>query len=420
MTKGGYSLAMALADRLTGWAAACLPRTNRSKRAAFLRGRRGWYATLERELRLEPGRKTLWLHASSLGEFAIARPLIEELRSRHDCQFVITFFSPSGYEAVKPDAERYENVFYLPWDTKRNVRAFLDRIRPDAALFMVSEYWHNFLGELCRRGVPTFLVSALIRDDSVFFKWYGGDYRRDLQTFTQIFTLDDRSVENLARLGCTCAVRTGDPLFDNARAIARRPYANPIIERFKGGDRLFVAGSIGTDEDLTLIAALTAAYPGTKFLIVPHAVSEEEIGTVLGRLGSGAVRSSACTEETDFAGVQALVVDFVGALASLYRYGSWAYVGGGFTPFLHSVIEAVAYGLPVAFGPRVERKVTPQQLMELGIGTKVASSRELCAWFGALQHDEAGLDRIRQACERYFEQNTGSTGTVARKIGEYL
>ena len=414
-----YTLAMILFDGAVALAGCVVPASCRSKTAAFVQGRRRLLATVARQWHRTEGRRVIWVHAASLGEFAIARPLIEALGRETACDFVITFFSPSGYEPVKA-SRRYANVFYLPLDTPRNARAWLDLVQPDAALFMVSEYWHNYLGELRRRAIPTFLVSALIRDDAPFFRRFGVNYRRDLTAYTRIFTLDEHSVANLRRLGCERAEQTGDPLFDNAWAIARQPFADAVVERFKGDDPLFVAGSLGTDADLELVAALAAAHTETKMLIVPHEIDEASLRTIEARLGSRTVRWSACTAESDFAGVQCLIVDAMGRLASLYRYGRWAYVGGGFTPYLHSVIEAVVYGLPVAFGPEIRRKVTPAQLMERGIGTKVATVEEFAAWFEALHRDEARLTAVRDAAAAYIAENVGATRTIVGTIAAWL
>lgn len=411
---------MKIASGVTSLAGAFMSGRGESKAAAFIAGHRGLLDGIAESFRRTEGRKVVWIHAASLGEFAIARPIIEAMKRRESYDFVITFFSPSGYEVVKKDSLRYPNVYYLPWDSPENVRRFLDTVRPDAAVIMVSEFWHNFLRELKRRSIPVFLVSALIRRESVFFKWYGGDYRKDLASFTRIFTLDDRSVGNLRELGCTCAVKTGDPLFDNAYAIAQQPYHNEVIEKFAAGGRVFIAGSIDSEMDLKLTAALAERNPATKFIVVPHEVSDEEVEKIAGSFKGGAKRCSQCDAATDFGSTQCLIIDFVGALASIYRYGTWAYVGGGFTPLLHSVIEAAVYGLPIAFGPQIHRKVTPRQLMQEGIGTMVTDCRQFTEWFEALRDDEQALAEIRRRSAGYIAQNVGSTETIVKTIEEYL
>ena len=415
-----YNLGMYITSALTGVAARFVPRGNRSKIAAFIAGRRNLMKTIAEELQTDKEKKTVWIHAASLGEFAIARPLIEHMRSSKGCNFVITFFSPSGCEEVKKDRSRYPNVFYLPWDTPQNARRFLDTVKPDAAVIMVSEYWHNYLNELHRREIPTFLVSSLIPAKSVFFKWYGDNYRKNLNCFTNIFVLDKASAANLAKLGYTHAVQTGDPLFDNAAAIAAQPFDDKVIERFAKGGRVFVAGSISDCNDLRLVASLANAHRDVKFIVVPHSLGEEHIRKTMHAFSGKTVRYSECGEETPLDGVQNMVVDAMGLLARIYRYGTWAYVGGGFTPYLHSVIEAAVYGLPVSFGPKTNRKVTPQQMMQLGIGTKVSTCRQMADWFGQLKDNGEELARIKAESIAYTRENTGATENIARTIESCL
>ena len=111
-----------------------------------------------------------------------------------------------------------------------------------------------------------------------------------------------------------------------------------------------------------------------------------------------------------------MVIDFVGALAYLYRYADWAYVGGGFTPLLHSVIEPVVYGIPVSFGPRIHRKVTPRQLIDLGIGAMVTSPEELDAWFRTLCNDDERLACISEKAASYVGKYADATSSILEPI----
>ncbi len=113
---------------------------------------------------------------------------------------------------------------------------------------------------------------------------------------------------------------------------------------------------------------------------------------------------------------QVMIVDFVGALAYIYRYASWAYVGGGFTRLLHSVIEPAVYGIPVSFGPNIRRKVTPTEMERLGIGKVVHDIEELDIWFKRLKSDTARQQYIAKRAAKYVSQNTGATPRVVQQI----
>ena len=381
------------------------------KLSKFIIGQKGIKSTLD-YIELNPSKRTIWIHASSFGEFAIARPLISLLR---DYNIVITFFSPSGYEPVTSE-RKYRNVLYLPLDTRRNVKTFLDIVKPDAAVFMVSELWVGYLNELYMRHVPTILVSALIRRDSVYFKPYGILYRHVIRNLSHIFCLDQYSYINLQLLKAHSVEISGDPLFDNASINALRPYSNKIVDAFKKDDSLFIAGSIDGNKDLKLVASLANRHRDIKFLIIPHTIGQNQLNGIIASLDGRTLLYSECNENTDFSDVQVLIIDYFGELPYLYRYGTWAYVGGGFSNYLHSVIEPVVYGLPVSFGPNIKRKTTPRQLIELGIGNSVANSFQLNKWFVKLRENKNSTFQIRRSAIEYVDANRGAYQMIVDKI----
>ena len=366
-------------------------------------------------------RKVLWVHASSFGEFNIARPLIVKLKEDYGYYIVMTFFSPTGYEAVRKmskDASRVDEVLYLPLDTPKRSREFIEALRPERCLFMVSEIWINYLRQLKRRRIPAYLVSAKISRKSAAVRWYGAPFREALKCFSKIMVLDAASEASLRGKGLDNVLMSGDPLFDNALSVAETSYSNRIIEAFCSGADVFIAGSVSDRKDLRLVSFLANAHRDRKFIFVPHAVSEEILNEMIASVDGVCMLYSECGEDTDFSGVQVLVIDFLGALSRIYRFCRYAYVGGGFTPYLHSVIEATVYGLPVAFGPEIDRKHTPQELVSLGIGCVVRSEKELDAWFRSLKDNEKELERIKSVAADYAKRNSGATEQVVRLIME--
>ncbi|MBQ0074705.1 MAG: 3-deoxy-D-manno-octulosonic acid transferase [Prevotella sp.] len=367
------------------------------------------------------GLPTYWFHASSLGEYGIARPVILEMRKQQECNILLTFFSSTGIEALKDKGvERtgVDYVAYLPLDCKKNVKAFLDKVQPTKAIFIKSEYWLNYLDELQLRHIPTYLVSAYIKPSSVFFKWYGKIYREALQVYQNIFTQDTESQKLLEELGIMNSTVMGDPLYDNAIVNGNTPYKNEVIERFvaTASEGVFIAGSIDTKHDLELTAALINNHPEHKFIIVPHEVDKTHVTKVMFALKEKNILHSECTEETDYSDIQTLIIDYVGDLAKIYRYGKLTYVGGGFTPLLHSVIEPSVYGLPVAFGPKINRKAAPQLMIKHGIGTMVTSAKELDKWFCFLFNNDIALERIRKEAKQFVIASSGKTEGVVKSI----
>lgn len=396
----------------------CLGKKSHRKFSRFVKGQKGIIDHIRKEMAtIDRSVPTIWFHAASLGEYGVARPLINAVRRRGRCNIVMTFFSPSGYEPVSRNHPDIDRVFYLPLDTRRNARRFLETVKPDRAVILISEYWPNYLQQLKFSSIPTFLVSAIIRDNSQFFRWYGKIYRKSLSAFSHIFVLNEASRFNLNMLGYTDVTVEGDALFDNAVLVARTPWTDPVLDRFCAGRKVFIAGSISDDKDLRMVAELVRHHRDVAFILVPHDIRQSSLDSIAAECGpSVRFYSKTSSEDPDLASSQCLIMDCMGKLAYLYRYGTWAYVGGGFTPLLHSVIEATVYGLPVSFGPRIERKVTPQQLVELGIGAVVNNATELENWFSKIADDDCRLNEIRDLCEKYVAENVGATENIVSTV----
>ena len=397
-----------------------LPAAPRRKFPQYAKGQQGLMQHIEEAMARRGEGPTVWFHAASLGEYQVARPLISALKKQGPCNIVMTFFSPTGYRALEGRHPEIDFLFYLPLDTPRAARRFVETVSPDKAVFIISEFWPNMLQQLKFNAVPTYLVSALIRDDSQFFRWYGRTYRRALSAFTRIFVLNESSRFNLRMLGYTDVSLSGDPLFDNAYLVANTPWQDAVIEKFKGGEPMFVAGSISDENDARLVCRLIEENPDTRFLLVPHEIKQQAVDALRRMVGAPSALYTESTAETDFSDTKVLILNTVGKLAYVYRYATWAYVGGGFTPLLHSVIEAMVYGVPVSFGPMIQRKVTPNQLIDLGLGAMVKNPDEIADWFASLKTDTARLDEIRRGAAAYVEENIGGCRELLNAISSGL
>lgn len=420
MIVGGYNLFMTLAQRLCPLIAAFTGRQKKVHRLAV--AQQHVLADIEQTMATRVSKVDVcWFHAASLGEYNVIRPIIERLKATTSCTVVLTFFSPTGVEALTGEGKSLPSfvdyVFYLPIDTRRNVRRFLDAVRPKKAVFAVSEYWVNYLQALYRRQIPAYLVSAKITERSALLRWYGRlFYREALKAYRTMMVLDEPSKRRLEQVAVGKVVVMGDPLFDAAASVAQTPYHDAIVEGFCSGRQVFVAGSIHMDADLQLVATVANRHPDMKCLFVPHEVSAAAIAQVKRAVEGRAVAYSECRSAADAQAAQVLIIDFVGALARLYRFGTWAYVGGGFTPYLHSLIEATVYGLPVSFGPCTERVSMAGRVMQAGIGCKVSTADELDSWLTELRNNNEKYETIRQQALDFARRNVGATASVVNMI----
>lgn len=372
-------------------------------------GRKGLFARIEAAVK--PDDRVVWVHAASLGEFEQGRPVIEKIRERYpQYKILLTFFSPSGYE-IRKNYDGADYVFYLPADMPSEVRRFLDAVHPEIAIFVKYEYWINMLTELKRRGIRTYIISSIFRHGSIFFRRWGGLWRKALRSFDTIFVQNAESAELLGEIGFTNVVVAGDTRFDRVAAISRQASRIDLIDRFRGSERIFIAGSTWQpDEELLL--KLINDNPTIKFIIAPHEMEQERIDRFCESVRGGAVRFTQCTPLTPFGSKQVLVLDTVGMLASAYGYASWAYIGGGFGAGIHNTLEAATFGLPLAFGPRYQKFKEARDLVSLGAATSVIDYKQLSRWFAPLRDNENYLGKVSRVAREYTHRNQGATDII--------
>jgi 3-deoxy-D-manno-octulosonic-acid transferase len=384
------------------------------KARLWIEGRRGIFPRLRAAV--APDDRVIWFHAASLGEFEQGRPLMEEIRRRHPSyKIMLTFFSPSGYE-IRKDYKGADWVFYLPTDRPCRVRKFLDAVRPEIAVFIKYEFWLNYLFELRRRGVRTYLISSIFRRNSIFFQPWGDAFRRALRVFDRIFVQNTASKELLSEIGITRVEIAGDTRFDRVIAIAETPAHVECVEQFCDGHRTLVAGSTWAPDEAVLGEAVHR-HPEMRFVVAPHEMSPERIAQMQTVLGGGTVRYSECAERGEVPdNARVMIVDTFGILSTLYRYGQCAYVGGGFGAGIHNTLEAVAYGLPVAFGPNCERFREACDLRALGVATVIENAGELNAWLGRLASDPIFTVEAQLKSAEYIAQNRGATQKIMHTL----
>lgn len=384
-----------------------------AKAQLWCEGRKGLIKRMEHDI--PRGERIVWIHAASLGEFEQGRPIIEHLKAtRPELKIVLTFFSPSGYE-IRKNYPLADYVYYLPADRAHNVRRFLDIVKPEVAIFIKYEFWLNYLAELRRRGIATLLVSAIFRPRSIFFRPWGGAWRRALRGYSHLYVQDSASEELLRGIGMEHITVAGDTRFDRVRDIARQAKEIPLIERFKGNSRLLVAGSTwGKDEDILL--ELINGNPAVRLLIAPHEMEERRIERIIHEAKGGAVRYTHSTAESDFSDVQVLILDTIGLLSSAYAYADWAYIGGGFGVGIHNTLEAATYGLPIAFGPNYHKFQEAKDMVALGIASSVKDSLELSSWFTQLSDGSAHYNAVCDKARRYTEEHCGATELIVDDI----
>lgn len=387
------------------------------KARRWVLGRRDWHSRYATAFQKKG--PVLWVHAASLGEFEQGRPLIEAVRTSFPgWQIVLTFFSPSGYE-IRKNYPQADFIGYLPADTRRNARDFLDLIRPDVAIFVKYEFWANYLLALKQRSIPTLLVSALFRSGQPFFQWYGGFWRRMLGCFTHFFLQNERSAQLLQQAGFQNWTVAGDTRVDRVLNLAENAPENAVVKTFAGDSPVLVAGSSWeADENIFLPVLNQPDFRHLKVIIAPHEPSEKHLAQLIPKLNRPFSRYSAWSD-----GLQppsdVLLIDNVGMLNTLYRYGKVAYIGGGFGKGIHNTLEPAAFGLPVIFGPRFGKFEEARQLVARGGAFSIRDGSELATVLQNLQDPEF-YQRASAAVRAYLEESRGATDQIIRYFAGFV
>ena len=381
---------------------------------------------------LEQNSGAIWIHAASVGEFEQARPLIEKLKANGEKRkIVVTFFSPSGYEARK-NYELADGVYYLPLPTRRNAKRFIKVLQPSMAIFVKYEFWPAYIRELKKRGIPTYSICAIFRPKQYFFRWWGHSQLKVLRSFTHLFVQNEASRALLEQHKVTNVSVAGDTRFDRMAAVrANGERTNgekltPVAHFTDGCEQVIVAGSTWPKDEALLARYMENARmmnERVKLILVPHELNEEHLHYIFNLFQGRYVTYSALSQQhAAFSPVSrlnilqhadVLVVDTMGLLSSIYTFGHVAYIGGGFGEGIHNTIEAAAYGMPVLFGPNYDIFREAHELINIQAARSIHNYHELDeALHTALnQHTEIGA---RAAA--YVESELGTTDKIFAKI----
>jgi 3-deoxy-D-manno-octulosonic-acid transferase len=384
------------------------------KASLLIKGRRGWEKRLKEKIGKDD--KNIWIHCSSLGEFEQGRPVIEELKRIHpEYKIVLTFFSPSGYEVRKNYSEA-SCVEYLPADYPGNARKFIRLVRPELVIFVKYEFWNNYISELHRKDIPLYLVSGIFRPGQHFFRWYGSFFRKMLRSFKLIFVQDQKSLDLLAGIGLENVILAGDTRFDRVFRISGTARDIPQIERFRGVEKLFLAGS-SWKRDEEIIAQYINKYPSRmKWVFAPHEIDKPNIDRLEKLFTSGVVRFSEFTEESSDARV--LIIDNIGMLSSAYKYACIAAIGGGFGTGLHNILEPACWSIPVIFGPDYDRFREAVELLAAGGAMTFSDYNGFAEIIERLLTDNEFYRKTADISGTYIKNNTGATSLILHEILE--
>ena len=380
----------------------------------FVAGRKTVFATLASKI--NPSDKTIWFHAASLGEYEQGLPVIEKIKEKfQNHKIILTFFSPSGFE-VRKNNTIADITIYLPLDTQSNAKKFMALAHPEMAFFIKYEYWPNYLNELRKGSIKTYLISGIFRKNQLFFKWYGGFYRNALETFDHFFVQNGQSKELLKQLGKSNVTVSGDTRFDRVAAILEKDNTLDFIAQFKNQTLTVVVGSSWSKDEHLLVDFINTTQHRVKFIIAPHNIKAEQIQQLKNSISKKAVLYSEMKDK-NLADFEVFIIDTIGILTKIYSYADIAYVGGGFgNPGVHNILEPATFGVPIVIGANYSHFAEATALVNMGGCLSISNQNELNETFENLFQNEDIRHEKGHICSTFVQMNKNATGTILKYI----
>jgi 3-deoxy-D-manno-octulosonic-acid transferase len=374
---------------------------------------------------LDKSKKLIWFHSSSLGEFEQAKPIIEELKNDNNINILVTFFSPSGYE----NSRKYpfaDIVSYIPFDTASNAEKCIKIIHPDLVVIMRYDIWPNHIWQMKKHNISTFLVDATMKEDSSRKLPLIKKFHENLfSELTRILTVSAADASGFKEFGCTDEQVTavGDTRFDRVYQKSQNAKELKLIkEDILKGKKILVAGSTwDADEEVILPAFIKLAKydPDVMLIIAPHEPTIINLENIEHEF-SGKLKTIRFSHLVNYKDERVIIVDSIGILLTLYTYGDAAFIGGSFKQNIHNILEAAVYGIPVLFGPKIDKSQESKTLLDYGGAVMIRNKREAYRQLRRLFSSEELRKSMGMISYNYVNENLGATDKIIKDIYKFL
>lgn len=388
------------------------------KAKKWVQGRQDLFQQLQQQLSVNKinEKEIIWFHCSSLGEFEQGRPLIETIKQHYPKEkILITFFSPSGFE-IRKNYDLADIVLYLPMDTKKNAEHFINLVQPKLVFWVKYEFWYHFLETLNQHQIPTFLVSGVFRENHFFFSPFGNTHRKCLHFFNHLFVQNKLSQKHLQAVGILHSTITGDTRLDRVLAIAAENKRFKIIDKFAQANTkpIIVCGSTWQPDESIITQYINNHSTDLpfRFIIAPHEIKSSNIKSLQDKINGKSILYSEANHE-NISAYDILIINNIGMLSALYRYGKLAYIGGGFGSGLHNILEPIVFGLPVIFGYKYQKFEEAVNLVKHKGCFSINNYKDFKTTLSNLSNENAYKLASKKATD-YVENNKGATAIILK------
>lgn len=376
----------------------------------FVKGRKDVFEVLNQKI--NPNQTSIWFHVASLGEYEQGLPVIQKIKQlfpKH--QIVLTFFSPSGFE-VRKNNSIADITIYLPMDTIQNAKKFIATINPKMVFFIKYEFWPNYLNELKKQNISTYLISGIFRKNQIFFKTYGGFYRNCLQTFEHFFVQNEESKNLLQSINFKNTTISGDTRFDRVFEILNQNNSLDFVNQFVQNQLTIVAGSTWQKDEDLIVNFINSYQNPVKFIIAPHNIKANDINQLQKSILKKTILFSEIKEQ-NLATFDVLIIDTIGLLTKIYSKATIAYIGGGFgNPGVHNVLEPAVFGIPIVIGKNYSHFAEATALVDLKGIISIENQEDFNFNLDLLITNESICREKGTICKNYVLKHKGATKTI--------
>ena len=363
--------------------------------------------------------KRYWFHCASLGEYDMALPLIEACKAANpELEIFVSFYSPSGMQHYHKRGFLPTAVFYLPADTMGQMKALVEAIEADRLYLLKYEFWPSLLAVAKKAKLEVLAVSTILRPSQVYFKWYGGIYKKILSLFYAILVQDENSKKLISPIFSEQKISvTGDTRFDRVLRTSKSSTHFDWLQKLNNA-KIIIAGSTW-EKDHILLSSLADKYTHLNWIVVPHHVDSTAIQKCVALFNNATTLTSFAASHQKFNNAKVIIVDQIGLLRNLYQHAYITYIGGGFdAEGIHNVLEPAAFGKPVFWGPNDEKYIEARGLVNAGGGFKI---HDINSFSKTLELLSSQTEKYAKACEssaNFISQNAGATQKTMEFIYE--
>ncbi len=355
----------------------------------------------------------IWMHCASLGEYEQGLPVLKALKIKYtDYKTVVSFFSPSGYE-VKKDSNDIDTAVYIPLDTPKNAKRFLNLVNPKLIVFVKYDIWPNILLEAKKRQLKSILISATFRPQQPYFKWYGKLMRKALFTFEHIFTQDENSKQLIESIGYNSVSVSGDTRFDRVSSQLKMNNTVSFIKDFIEDKTTIVFGSSWPADDSLFIPFINSnTHKNVKYIIAPHTIKDSYIDTLVNQIDLKVIRFSEMQGKS-LSDYNVFILDTIGYLSRVYSYADIVYIGGGAGHTgLHNILEPAVFGTPILIGKNYKKFPEAKALIDLKGVLSVTNAKDMGLNLQKLINSKETRQEIGQINYNYIKKNTGAVDQI--------